>query len=152
MEPERAVESKQRQLWFATFESKYRNEEGHPSRFDHWAFFLPETPVQDWRELRHGRVLQVAGSPYTGFSPYIENINITEMGTSKYFAEMVMESIDLEVVTRKANAQPGFPSEEKPITGRPNCQGWLFLLAVACVEDKIMDKSVVTHLLSRVQK
>ncbi|KAF3922430.1 hypothetical protein AA313_de0205564 [Arthrobotrys entomopaga] len=123
---------------------------GHPDRFDHWFFYLPEKPVRDEDDLGAGRVLEAAGHPITGFSQNVHNTDISKEDAQRS-ADLLMESADLDRVTEKARKQFGFPRSENPETGKPNCQAWLFLLAVSCVEDGIMDESVVKFLVSNKQ-
>ncbi|KAF3927259.1 hypothetical protein ABW20_dc0108741 [Dactylellina cionopaga] len=134
-----------RQLWFIRFRSRDHDKHNHPGRFDHWLFYLPETPVRSGDDLGPGRMIQVAGSPVTGFSQDIKDTNIGDTNTP-YFSELLMENVDLDKVTTKGLKQGGFARSENPDSGKPNCQGWLFVLANQCVEDGIMDESVVTFL------
>ncbi|KAK6530288.1 hypothetical protein TWF694_003650 [Orbilia ellipsospora] len=140
-----------RQLWFVRYISRNHDIQGHPDRFDHWFFYLPEEPVHDQTGLGAGRVLEAAGHPITGFSQNVNDTDISKEDAPRS-ADLLMKSIDFEKVTEKARKQPGFPRSEHPETGKPNCQAWLYLLAVACVEDGIMDDSVVKFLVNSKQE
>ncbi|EPS35526.1 hypothetical protein H072_11044 [Dactylellina haptotyla CBS 200.50] len=130
-----------RQLWFISLKSDFRDQADYWRRFDHWQFFFPNTPVRRMGDLGDGIMVDVNGSPFTGFSAIVEPANAQRTDV-EFDAKLLMPEIDLDDVRRIVKDLGGLSRSENPDSGEPNCQNWLYILAGMCEEEGIMGEHV----------